>query len=188
MTNRSLLSRRALGRAALRTVLSASAVRALGGCLEDSPTSTTRPPRARPSSSPSAPAPTATANWEKRIAQLEALGAVYTEAAPGPWPTKTASHVPKTSLAGRTVTVVVEHPMTPADEDAAVDASAAAHYITTIWARSGDGEVLALWELSATDPAPPSFTFTPPADIATIVVYEHCTLHGVWSSSPVVIP
>jgi desulfoferrodoxin (superoxide reductase-like protein) len=78
-----------------------------------------------------------------------------------------------------------------ADAAASVAATATSpaveHYVTTIFLRGiidGKETVVGLWELSSTDGAPPSVTFTLPAGLTNVVAYESCTLHGLWKSEP----
>lgn len=69
------------------------------------------------------------ASWEARVKQLEALGPLYTAAAPGPWAGKERSHVPQVTVSGNKVTVLVQHVMgangLDAGAPAAMDAGAA---------------------------------------------------------------
>ncbi|WP_394833472.1 hypothetical protein LVJ94_43895 [Pendulispora rubella] len=51
------------------------------------------------------------ARWEALVQTLEALGPVYTVAAPGKWAGKERSHVPQVEVQGNVVTVLVEHMM-----------------------------------------------------------------------------
>ena len=93
------------------------------------------------------------------------------------------------------VTVLVEHTM-GADAlldagvaDGSADASATmAHYVTTIYLRAfveGRDTIIGLWEFSSADAAPPSARFTLPKGVTRVVVYERCTLHGLWKSDSI---
>ncbi|MCA9588299.1 MAG: hypothetical protein KC657_23415 [Myxococcales bacterium] len=147
--------------------------------------------------------------WEARANELEAKG-VYTKAAPGMWAGKERSHVPTiTTQEDGVAVILVEHVMTPASNasdggdaavgDAARDADADAardagstlptpeHYVTTIWARDQAGRVVFLKRFAPTDPAPPFVAFRIPPGTTTLRAFEHCNLHGAWSTEPLAV-
>jgi len=72
------------------------------------------------------------------------------------------------------------------DAGAKVDAGPAViHFITSIWLRAmvgGVDTVVGLWELNATDAAPPTVQFTLPAGVTSVTAYEWCTVHGLWKA------
>jgi desulfoferrodoxin (superoxide reductase-like protein) len=77
------------------------------------------------------------------------------------------------------------------DAGAKVDAgSAPIHFITSIFLRGmvdGVDTVVALWEFNSTDAAPATVQFTMPIGVTSVVAYEWCTLHGLWSAPALVL-
>jgi desulfoferrodoxin (superoxide reductase-like protein) len=147
--------------------------------------------------------------WEARASELEAKG-VFTKTAPGIWAGKERSHVPSiTAQEDGVAVILVEHVMTPGDvradggdastadaaRDAGSDASKEAgtvfpapeHFVSTIWARDQDGRVVFLKRFAPTDPAPPFVAFRIPPGTTSLRAFEHCNLHGAWSSDPLVV-
>jgi desulfoferrodoxin (superoxide reductase-like protein) len=117
-----------------------------------------------------------TANdWEKRAAELEAQGPIYTADSPGPWAGKEAGHVPQIVIDGTNVTIKVAHPMHAADD------AGPEHYITTIYARDQANKIVWLKEFKVDDPAAET-TFALPAGTTALTAYSHCNIHGLWSS------
>jgi desulfoferrodoxin (superoxide reductase-like protein) len=73
---------------------------------------------------------------------------------------------------------------------AAPDANTQVHYVTTIYVRGklkGVDTVLGLYEFASTDPAPPAATFTVAKDATELVALEWCTLHGLWTTTPITL-
>ncbi|WP_394843938.1 hypothetical protein LZC95_43650 [Pendulispora brunnea] len=59
------------------------------------------------------------------------------------------------------------------------------HYVTTIYLKNENGEVVGLREFRPLDPAPPKVNFRLPQGVKSVTAHEHCTLHGVWAADPV---
>ena len=114
-------------------------------------------------------------DWEKRVAELEAQGPIYTADAPGPWADKVGTHVPQLLIDGVNVTIKTPHPMRAADDAGPL------HYITTLYARDESNKIVWLKELHASDAAPVT-TFQLPAGTQGLTAFSHCNLHGLWSS------
>jgi len=59
------------------------------------------------------------------------------------------------------------------------------HYVTTIYLKNENGEVVGLREFRPLDPAPPKVNFRVPPGVKSVTAHEHCTLHGVWAADAV---
>ena len=115
--------------------------------------------------------------WDALAAKLEGAGPIYNAANPGPWAGKEPKHVPTLTLSGKNVVVEVPHEMKPSD------GGLGEHYITTIYVRDEQGEIVFLAEYKVTDPAAKAvFPLPEGATAATLTAYAHCNLHGLWSS------
>jgi hypothetical protein len=144
--------------------------------------------------------------WEAKAKELEAAnvgGVVYTETAPGPFAGKERSHVPQLTVQSDGVAVILVAGPDGGSDGGKTDAGDAGpkdggdagdagyvdsgirpqHYVTTIYAKDDKGRVVFMKELKPTDAAPPFIAFKIPAGATALKAFEHCNLHGVWSSA-----
>lgn len=110
--------------------------------------------------------PAYAATLEKQVAGLEKsnLAEVNTKGAP-------EKHLPKVSVDGTTVQVVVPHVMDPEKP----------HYIEFVWLKDmKSNKVVAVQSFAATDASPPTLTATGVKSGSTVKPLLYCNLHGLW--------
>jgi desulfoferrodoxin (superoxide reductase-like protein) len=117
------------------------------------------------------------ADWEARAEALEGAK-VYDSTTPWSDGTdKAGTHVPKVTVSGNTLLILVEHPTT------------VEHYITTVYVRDQDGIIIAFVRYGApeADSELPGVVVDPltlDGSVTEVTVYAHCNLHNVWKAAP----
>lgn len=84
----------------------------------------------------------------------------------------TSLHIPTVTIdANKGKATLQKHPMT------------ADHHITDIWVYDDQGRNVTCVKLNSSDTAELSFPI--PSDVKSLIVYEHCNLHGVWATETI---
>ncbi len=107
----------------------------------------------------------------QKVTSLEAKG-LLTEAKPGPWAGKQASHLPQVKFhkGEGAVTIFTKHGMSPS------------HWITAHYLRDQDGKLVGFHEYVGTDKEAKN-RFNLPKGTTRITAYSHCNKHGDWQAA-----
>jgi superoxide reductase len=93
---------------------------------------------------------------------------IYTQEAPGRWAGKEDAHAPRVTVEGRTVSVVIPHPMTQK------------HFIVKHTLVTAEGKFVGEKTFANTDPASESSYELPERFKGTLWATSFCNLHDLW--------